>query len=168
VTPLAGDLFTGRADGTDQRRITSAPSKGPLVSYDESPEWGPSGRRIAFVRKWVDNRCEDGCSRPSRTAIWTVNPGSPAIRLSRTRSSATCCPTFSPDGRRLALIGLGRYGDGPVFEAIFVIAPAGSAYPRVIMRATGRIGALWSLAWQPLPGARLGDTASAAHHDLLR
>jgi Tol biopolymer transport system component len=154
VTPFPRGLYTGRPNGTDRRRITSPPHQGPLISYDESPEWSPSGGRITFLRKWFDNRCEDGCSVPSRTAIWTVRPGRPAVRLSRTRSAETGCPTFSPNGRQLAFIRLGRYADGPVFEAVFTTAPTGRGYPRVLMRAPSRIRALWNLAWQPLPTRR--------------
>jgi Tol biopolymer transport system component len=151
VTPLSRGLYIGRPDGTDKRRITSVLRQGPLISYDESPDWSPSGGRIAFVRKWFDNRCEDGCSVSHRTAVWIVSPGQPATRLWRTRSSGTWCPTFSPNGRQLAFVGLGRSADGPVFEAIFTIPPNIRDSPRVLLRATGRISAFWSLAWQPLP-----------------
>jgi hypothetical protein len=154
VTPVNSRLNVGRPDGTKRHAITSVQSRGPLVSYDESPEWSPSGDRIAFVRKWFDDRCEDGCSRSDLTAIWTVSPGRPASRLSATSTSTTCCPTFSPSGRQLAWSGLVRFGRGPVVEAILVRPATRSGDSRVLLRASGRINGFWSIAWQPRKARR--------------
>ena len=82
------DIFVMNADGSDVRQLTRGPDR------DTQASWSPNGRLVSYVR------VKNPRSAPS---IWIVNAdGSGAHRIA-TGGSAV----WSPDGKRLAVGGLG-------------------------------------------------------------
>ncbi len=85
------DLYMGRADGSEMRRMLEAPG----ILFDA--RMSPDGRRIRFTRFQTDNTL----------ALWEANAnGSRAHALLpgwRT-PSAECCGAWSPDGRDYVFI----------------------------------------------------------------
>jgi hypothetical protein len=97
------EIFTMRADGTDQRRLTHSPR------FDSNPAYSPGGGRIAFSR-W---NAPDGVTR-----VVAIRPDGSDLRVLAKGGS----PTYSPDSRRIAYVGPGSSAGG----AIWVMRPNGS------------------------------------------
>jgi dipeptidyl aminopeptidase/acylaminoacyl peptidase len=143
-------IVTTWPHGTGIRFVTSVRRKGPSISYDESPDWSPTGRSIVFQRNWWNG----DLLNTSRSAIWKVSPGRPATRIQRTPGDFRQSPTFSPSGGRIAFVGYEP-------TAILTVAANGNGSPRVLLRRTPPIQAFHGLDWQPLP-ARVHEAAPAA------
>jgi Tol biopolymer transport system component len=105
-------IFTMRANGTDQRRLTHSPR------FDGSPAYSPSGGRIAFSRF----NAADVVSH-----VVSIRSDGSDLRVLAKGGS----PTYSPSGRRIAYLGPGT-SSGP---AIWVMRRNGShkrqlSYPK--------------------------------------
>jgi Tol biopolymer transport system component len=104
------ELFTSRADGTHERRITRM--AGDAVQAD----WSPDGRRIVFE---IDHPDGAGCS------IALIDPdGSGLVDLGH-EVGTTCDnqPTFTADGKRVLFV---RYDDTTGREKLATMALDGS------------------------------------------
>jgi TolB protein len=85
VARTTGLIVMGRGGG-DRRQLTSNPT-------DSSPDWSPTGSKIAFMRQTGDN-----------WDIWVINSdGSGETRLT-TDGSIDGLPAWSPDGTHLAFL----------------------------------------------------------------
>jgi TolB protein len=87
-------LWVMRADGTGLHRIT----RPTLEAF--WPDWSPDGRRILFT----DNCCQGGSN------IWSVRPDGTGLRelTHLTLPDQDGFASYSPDGRRIVLLGFGR------------------------------------------------------------
>lgn len=92
-----GELWRARADGTDARRLTSAPLKAAL------PRFSPDGARIAFAARTGD--------RPWQVHI--VPAGGGPIEVLPLENVGD--PNWSPDGRTL-FVGAVTGHPGPILE----------------------------------------------------
>jgi TolB protein len=92
------EIFTMRADGSGQRRLTHSPS------FDGKPVYSPNGRRIVFVRSDIET---------ARVVSMRSN-GSHKRVLAR---GAVFAPVYAPDGKRIA------FGNG---SAVWTMRPNGS------------------------------------------
>jgi TolB protein len=112
-----------KADGSGTRKLTDDPAN------DESPQWSPDGKTIAFVSE------RDGSSE-----IFVMNPdGSGQKAL--TTAAKDSIPKWSPDSRRLAFI---RVTAGKA--AIAVMNADGSGRRQVIQDRNDWLG---GLCWSP-------------------
>ncbi|MDA0179489.1 DPP IV N-terminal domain-containing protein [Solirubrobacter phytolaccae] len=90
--PLAGDLWTMNADGTDKQQAVFDPA------YDAQPDWSPDGTRIAFRNRRnsrfesaiLDFRVRDAAGRPVVTDIPHAGDG-----------TQTTQPSWFPNGQGL-------------------------------------------------------------------
>src|SRR5215212_7714360 len=89
------DIFVMNADGSGQTHITDERSiSGTLEGDDSSPAFSPDGRKIVFVRKDQNNPEGD---------IYKIGAdGTNLTRLTRLGYDEACCPTWSPDGPKIA------------------------------------------------------------------
>ena len=89
-TPETGnadfDLYVMRADGSQRRRITTAPAN------EEDPSWTPDGKSLVYV--------SDQDSRGDLYRVW-LDSGR-VERLTRHFAGRAIMPNVSPDGRRVA------------------------------------------------------------------
>ena len=127
------DIHVMNADGTDQRRLAGNPG------VDRAPAWAPDGTRIAWESHtsgmpnvWV-------CGADGADARPVITPGQPmTIRAAYTSGIVDVepfvkgnafyltTPIWSPDGRRIA--GVGVSGE----HMVYVLAADGSAMLQVI------------------------------------
>ena len=104
-----GEIYRMAADGS-QKRLTNN------KAFEWQPTFSPDGRRIAFVRKVVE---EEGDNYSESGGIYTMAAdGSDVKRL--TSDTSDWGPAFSPDGQRIAFTS-GRDGGG-----IYTMAADGS------------------------------------------
>jgi hypothetical protein len=93
---IAGDaggsaIFVINADGTNERRLATAPQ----LYNDESPDWSPDGTTLVFSQSsWA------GSSSTLRTV---AADGTPERQL-LTGGAADSSPSFSPDGTRVVFV----------------------------------------------------------------
>ena len=80
-------LYLIRTDGSHLHRLTSG-------TY---PAWSPNGKLIAFER---DELVGDSW----KTAVWVIPPAGEHARRISAYAERGRCPTWSPDGKRLALV----------------------------------------------------------------
>ena len=95
-------LFTAAADGSHVRQLTR-PGRGVV---DNSPDWSPDGRLIAFVRL-------DGTSSSGLEHLWTVHADgsgpSPIGPVCPSGADETTCPddtdpSFAPDSTKVTFV----------------------------------------------------------------
>ncbi len=106
-----------------------------LLSFAEDAQISPDGRRVAYVRKWLD-RETDGY----RSNLWTVSThtGGPAPFTTGPRQDKH--PRWSPDGQRLAFLS-DREGEKP---QIWLIPAGGGEAHRLTDEPEGVQGLVWS------------------------
>jgi dipeptidyl aminopeptidase/acylaminoacyl peptidase len=95
-------LFTVAPDGTNARQLTH-PARGTV---DNSPDWSPDGRLLAFVRF-------DGTSKTGLEHLWTVGADgsglAPVGPVCAGGATETTCPddtdpSFGPDSKQLTFV----------------------------------------------------------------
>lgn len=110
------EIFVGRADGSNARRLTRNPAP------DISPSWSPDGRRLAFSTPRDTGGCPPGVS-----AIYVMNEdGSEQSRL----ASGTA-PDWSPKGDSIAFAAGVSEGAEAASRGIYTIRPDRSASHRL-------------------------------------
>ncbi len=95
-----GDIFTMLPDGSGLRVLID----GPL--YDKEPDYAPSGRRIAFVSNEGPGFANIFLARADGSRVKQLTPCRPFPARCRSHSH----PSFSPDGRHIAMLGSGGRG----------------------------------------------------------
>lgn len=165
-------IETAAFDGTDVRRLTELKQYlndegdvfGPFRDMNTYPVWSPDGKQIAFIRS-LDRDSTDGL--PSGDWLYIMNAdGSNVWALAPSVPShlhAAVQPVvWSPDGSRLALVGLGSV-EGSSYLTLYTVKPDGSAVVRIGDFSNYRFGHLYSdsnystssqMAWSP-DGSRL-------------
>ena len=88
-----GDIFAMRADGSRIRILIDGPRR------ESEPDWSPDGRRIAYVLNRLHSKVFIANLATGRVKWLTKCEG--------IRCRSYVAPAFSPDGRRLAVLGLG-------------------------------------------------------------
>jgi TolB protein len=158
------DVWVMNADGSNKRRITK------FIGFDAFPEWSPDGAKIVYTSNrrasndiWVMN--PDGSSKQRLTRgpkiderpdwspdgsliVFTRNgkvmtmgaDGSNLTRLTATKRWAYHAPTFSPNGKRIAVNFAGK--DGRI--GVWAMAADGS---RRTQLTTGEVD--FFPDWQP-------------------
>lgn len=136
------DVYTIKADGTGQVRLTTA------AGADTMPTYSASGQQLVYVRQ------------PTSTALrelWTMHADGTAKRKVTTVNTAQSCPPqFSPDGKRIAFAqtvsGNRRIwtvaADGTAKRQAFT--PPASLYNGIYVNAQDDCA-----RWSPKPGAGL-------------
>jgi hypothetical protein len=122
--PLTGqprwEVFTVRADGTDQRQVTGGVVEGgpqlvepPLGAGNRWPSWSPDGRRLTF-----------SCSGTTGLPVICITRADGSGRRSITREGdGFYQPTWSPDGRAIAA----KREAGPGLVGLWLLNPNGGA-----------------------------------------
>ncbi len=131
-----GDIFTVRADGTDQRRLTSGQTS------ESAPSWSPDGGRIAY-RAWdgTDSiQVMDGDGRNVKVLATTSQPRSDCLGADFGWGGD---PAWSPDGRSLIYPTSASCDDR---YDLFIVATDGSSTATRLL-TPGLNGAL--AAWSP-------------------
>jgi Tol biopolymer transport system component len=83
------DVWTARADGSEERQLTTFQTEERGVVR---PRYSPDGSHVAMTFQ-----------RGDRMHVWVTDPdGSDQHRVSGLRGTVTASPSWSPDGRRLA------------------------------------------------------------------
>ena len=103
-----GQLYVSRADGTGLRQLTSD------TTADRLPRWSPDAQWIAFFS-----------TRGGAMRIWMIRSDGSDLRQLTTRVGGYG-PTWSPDGKRLA-IGLGGAGGSRIGDTVAIIDPQRTA-----------------------------------------
>ncbi len=121
------DLYTMRADGTAQTRLTFDPQRNYF-----GPSWSPDGRRIAFSLG----------SGSGPFNLYTMNAdGSNPVQL--THLALTCyLQRWSPDGSKLVFIA--QQGSDTTTAAIYTINADGSNLRRLTHEQAQEYGPIWS------------------------
>jgi Tol biopolymer transport system component len=134
-------LFVIGADGAGWHEVTAAVAAGEAGPLSAS--WSPDGSRIAYLEEGLYT------SDPTRMSVMLIHPdGTGRMRVAdagEPRDKATMPNvTWSPDGRKLAVVGYAIDG-APGFE-LFVMNPDGSQRTRLATDVADP-----QAAWQPVP-----------------
>jgi Tol biopolymer transport system component len=92
------DLYTMKADGTDQRNLTNSPGV-----QDSEPNWSANGRSIAFVS-----------DRDGDFEVFTMRPSGSNVRQLTFNDALEFRPNWSPDSRMVGFAS-DQHGDFEVF-----------------------------------------------------
>jgi Tol biopolymer transport system component len=82
-------LWVSNLDGTDQRRLPTAPSS----RGDDEPVWSPDGGTIAFTSY-----------NGTTTDIWSISPQGQRLTQLTTNTLNNRQPIWSPDGKKIVFI----------------------------------------------------------------
>jgi Tol biopolymer transport system component len=125
------DLYVVGADGRGLRNLTRSSCTGLCVSNEE-PAWSPDGKRIAFVR--TIGPVPPG-RQPRIVGIFVMNADGTRVRQLTQRRGASVtedhAPSWSPDGKRIALAAVNITAKPAGASVIYVINADGSQ-PRTV------------------------------------
>ena len=118
------DIWSMRADGSRQRRLTKTPRL-----EEHCPAWSPNGRSIAFTRRGV---------LPADLYVMRAD-GSHVRRVLKLRGDETC-PRWSPDGRRLVFVRMDNTLPKPI-HSVYTVGVNGKG-----LRKLSPIEEAWEIA----------------------
>jgi TolB protein len=132
IDQIAGDIYTAKADGSDQRHLTSGPG------FDSNPIWSPDGTRIAF------HRYENGSDS---LMVIGAGGGDPVSLASTVAGSQDCLnnqwsATWSPDGKSLIFPTRENCFGG--FDLNIVAADGSSPAVKLLADGTNSLHGAWS------------------------
>jgi len=142
-------IFVMNADGSNVRQLTD-----PSNSRNLDPAWSPDGKRIAFSGF---QHCVFGVPGRCTSEIFVMNAdGSGVTRLTNRPDTGSYSPTWSPDGRRIAIQSTAFGFPGGIQAVdIFAMDADGSR----LVRLTGEPGADLGPKWSP-DGSRIAFSSS--------
>jgi dipeptidyl aminopeptidase/acylaminoacyl peptidase len=117
----AGDVWSMRADGTGQHKLTSGPE------VDSRPQFDPEGHYVVFAR---------AASEGGQRDLYRVNLGGVARPLV-TSAGDEHEASFSPDGKTIVFVRSVAETRGGAADDIYSVRPSGAG--RVRLTKTGRI-----------------------------
>jgi Tol biopolymer transport system component len=136
--PLQGDIYTMRADGSDQAVVTRT------LRDDSFPSWSPDGRRLVFLRGVGEDYPENGVY-VDRDIFAVDRDGTHLVRLTHTPEVSEGVPVWSPDGTKIAFSTYTHRDDGSSVGTIYVMKPDGSEPPEEVVSVDqGAFGLSWS------------------------
>ena len=137
-------LYTMAADGSDIRRV----APGNRIAADSPPVWSPDGRMLAFMAREPDspdgawNHPDTGQDYPVKDVLYTVGAEGPGLtRLGETFGGL---PGWSPDGSRIAFVGI----DGDA-QAVVTMDPDGSNVTKVLEHSDLFTSSFGDVSWSP-------------------
>jgi dipeptidyl aminopeptidase/acylaminoacyl peptidase len=116
----AGDVWSMRADGTGQHKLTSGPE------VDSRPQFDPEGHYVVFAR---------AASGGGQRDLYRVNLGGVARPLI-TGAGDEHEASFSPDGKTIVFVRSVAEARGGVADDIYSVRPSGAGLAR--LTKTGR------------------------------
>lgn len=116
-----GDVWSMRADGTGQHKLTAGPE------VDSRPQFDPEGHYVVFAR---------AASEGGQRDLYRVNLGGVARPLV-TGAGDEHEASFSPDGKTIVLVRSVAEARGGVADDIYSVRPSGAGLAR--LTKTGRI-----------------------------
>ena len=148
ISLTAQTLFVMDADGGNRRRLPiAAGGKWDVSNY--SPAWSPDGTRIAFTRSTLKT---SSTHSNWRIDLYVVDLDGKNLRR-LTSSGAAYGPTWSPDGRRIAYLGVvGRADSSDASHRLHVVNADGSGDSTLLAAsraawAPGGHALIWPPAW---------------------
>lgn len=148
VRGSARQVFTMRADGSHQRRVTYEDRM-----IHSSPSFSPSGRRIVYVK---DNLYADS-DGPRRVSIFKIRPDGRKKR--RLVTGYLGEPTYSPNGNRIVFHGKIK---GRPDSALWTVRRDGSDLRRLTDAEADGWDADQALDWSPGGGRILFERCNAS------
>lgn len=117
-------LYVMEADGANPTALTSATMNVDFVSFGyPTSVWSPDGRRLTF---------NFHTSASARGGIAVINADGTGQTALTSESMGACCPTWSPDGLRIAFAAYGAHAGTWVMNAdgsgLTKLTPNGAAF----------------------------------------
>ena len=143
VSTAGWEIYTMAADGSDQRRLTSAGTADPL---DIHPAWGPDSLHLVFANSgdlYLASLVSSCVSRMPRPKAAT--------------SPSDSQPAWSGDGSSIAFVS---HADGD--SALFIINGDGTGRRRVSTRGSNDLHPSWSADSRSIIFERIAGTPPAA------
>ncbi len=121
-SPAERSVYLAPTDGGPATRLTQ-----PITS---DPAFSPDGKRIAYLRLVDDPDWGSGRERGRQLWINTVNGGSPVLAFELPRPGRLAGPTWSPDGKTVAVLVNGENRTDECKEILLIpIGPDGRPSP---------------------------------------
>jgi Tol biopolymer transport system component len=96
----ASGVFVMNGDGTNQTRLTTAPTDG----YDSFPAWSPDGTKIAFTRRLSG----------STSQIYVMSATGASVVPLTNNPDGDEEPAWSPDGTKIAFVSDSLWGNSQI------------------------------------------------------
>lgn len=118
-----GEIYTVKADGSEQRRLTNNPAN------DSLPDWSPDGSKIVFQS-----------DRDGNNEIYVMNADGSSLTRLTTNAASDQAPVWSPNGSKIAFMS-SRDGNNEIY-----VMNADGSNP---IRITNNTAADTSPSWSP-------------------
>lgn len=137
-------IFLVNSDGTNARRVTTAPT---ATAVDSLPAFSPDGKQIAF------DRILDGSPGHGRSAIFVVNIDGSGLKQLTDFATNASYPNWSPDGTRIVFNDNSANGSQTTPQNVWVMNADGSHLTNLTHTVAG---VNWAFAadWAP-DGAKI-------------